>query len=132
MLYHALADLVLVLHLAFIIFVVAGGLLALRWRRAPLVHIPAALWGVFVEVTGKVCPLTPLENTLRRAAGASGYSGGFVEHYLAPAIYPPALSHGVQLWLAAVVVLSNIGTYVFVWHRYRQARRNRPGRLADR
>ncbi len=69
MVYHALADLVLVLHLAFIVFVVAGGLLALRWRWAPLVHLPAALWGVFIEVSGGVCPLTPIENALRRAAG---------------------------------------------------------------
>ncbi len=126
MLYHTLADLVLVLHLVFIIFVVAGGLLAWRWRWVPLVHVPAAVWGVFVEVTGNVCPLTPLENTLRRAAGASGYSGGFVEHYLAPAIYPSTLSHRVQLSLAVAVVLSNVAAYFFVWHRHRQTWKGRP------
>jgi len=124
MLFRALADLILLLHLAFIVFVVAGGLLALRWRWAPLVHIPAAFWGVFVEVTGKVCPLTPLENALRRAAGASGYTGGFIEYYLAPAIYPSTLTHQVQLSLAALVVLSNLAAYSFVWERHRRARRN--------
>jgi hypothetical protein len=124
--YRSLADLVLVLHLAFIVFVVAGGLLALRWRRAPFVHLPAALWGVFVEVSGGACPLTPLENALRRAAGASGYSGGFIEHYLVPTIYPATLSQPVQLLLAGLVVLTNALVYSVVWRRYRSAR----GRLA--
>ncbi len=123
MIYRALADLVLVLHLAFIVFVVAGGLLALRWGWAPLVHLPAALWGVFVEVSGRVCPLTPLENALDRAAGASGYSGGFIEHYLVPAIYPSALSHPVQLVLGGLVVLANALVYAVVWQRHRSARR---------
>ena len=126
MIYRSLADLVLVLHLAFIVFVVAGGLLALRWRRAPFVHLPAALWGVFVEVSGGACPLTPLENALRRAAGASGYSGGFIEHYLVPTIYPATLSQPVQLVLAGLVVLTNALVYAIVWRRYRSAR----GRLA--
>jgi len=124
MLYSALADLVVVLHFAFILLVVAGGFLALRWRWAPFLHIPAALWGVFVEVAGKACPLTPLENALRRAAGGAGYSGGFIEHYLAPVIYPPALSHQVQLLLAGLVVLANLAAYSFVWQRNRRARRD--------
>ncbi len=126
MIYHALADLVLVLHLAFIVFVVAGGLLALRWGWAPLVHLPAALWGVFVEVSGRVCALTPLENALRRAAGASGYSGGFIEHYLIPVVYLSALSQRVQFVLAGLVVLVNALVYSVVWRRHRSAR----GRLA--
>ena len=115
MLYRALADLVLALHLAFIVFVLAGGLLALRWRWAPLAHLPAALWGVLVEVSGGVCPLTPLENALRRAAGASGYSGGFIEHHLVPVIYPASLSHPIQLLLAGLVVLTNAAVYWIVW-----------------
>ncbi len=123
MIHRALADLILVLHLAFIVFVVAGGLLALRSRWVPLVHLPAALWGVFIEASGRVCPLTPLENALRRAAGASGYEGGFVEHYLVPAIYPPALSHPVQLALAGLVLLANALVYSVVWRRHRSARR---------
>ena len=123
MIHRALADLILVLHLAFVVFVVAGGLLALRWRWVPAVHLPAALWGVFIEASGGVCPLTPLENALRRAAGASGYAGGFIEHYLVPAIYPPALSQPVQLALAGLVVLANALVYSFVWRRDRKRRR---------
>ena len=114
---RVLADLVLVLHLAFIVFVLVGGLLALRWRLAPVVHLPAALWGVWVEVSGGLCPLTPLENALRRTAGASGYSGGFVEQYLVPAIYPATLSHSLQLLLAGIVVLANAVVYRVVWRR---------------
>jgi len=123
MIYRVLADLILVLHLAFIVFVVAGGLLALRLGWVPLVHLPAALWGVFIEASGGVCPLTPLENALRRAAGDSGYAGGFIEHYLVPAIYPPALSHQVQLELAGLVVLANVLVYSVVWRQHRSARR---------
>jgi hypothetical protein len=119
MIYDALADLVLVVHLAFIVFVVVGGLLALRWQRAPLLHLPAALWGVFIEVAGGVCPLTPLENALRRAADSAGYGGGFVEHYLVPVVYPPGLSHPAQLALAGLVVGVNALVYWIVWRRRR-------------
>ena len=122
MVYRALADLVLVLHLVFIVFVLAGGLLALRWRWAPFVHVPAALWGVFVEVSRGVCPLTPLESALRRVAGDSGYSGGFVEHYLIPIIYPVALTHPTQILLASLVVLANALVYSAIWRRHRSAR----------
>ena len=124
---RALADLVLVVHLAFIVFVIAGGLVALRWRWVALLHLPVALWGVFIEVSGGVCPLTPLENALRRAAGSSGYSGGFIEHYLIPVVYPSALSHPVQLVLAGLVVLVNALVYLFVWRRYRAARERLAG-----
>ncbi len=122
MIYRALADLVLVLHLAFIVFAVAGGLLALRWPWAPLVHLPAALWGVLVQVSGRLCPLTPLENALRSAAGEAGYAGGFIEHYLVPTIYPVALSPRVGLLLASLVVLANALAYSIVWWRYRSVR----------
>ena len=125
MVYRALGDLVLLLHLAFIVFVIVGGFFALRWRRAPLVHVPAALWGVFIEVSGGVCPLTPLENFLRRAAGSSGYSGGFMEHYLVPVVYPSALSHPVQLVLAGLVVFVNAAVYWIVWRRHRASRPRR-------
>ena len=122
MVYRSLADLVLALHLAFIAFIVAGGLLAFRWRWAPLVHVPAVLWGVYIEASGGVCPLTPLENALRHAAGAAGYSGGFIEHYLIPVIYPVALSHTIRLLLAGLVVLANTLVYAVVWLRHRNAR----------
>ncbi len=127
MVHRVLADLVLLVHLGFIVFVVAGGLLALRWRWAPLVHLPAALWGVFIEVSGGICPLTPLENALRRAAGSSGYPGGFVEHYLVPVVYPESLSYPVQLVLAGLLVLTNAFVYLGVL-RWRRSR----GRMAAR
>ena len=117
MVYRSLADLVLFIHFGFIVFVVLGGLLALRWHWAPLLHLPAALWGVVIELSGWACPLTPLENVLRRASGASGYSSGFIEHYLASIVYPPGLSYAVQLVLAGLVVLINSLVYLFVWRR---------------
>ena len=121
MIYQLLADLVLILHLGFISFVVLGGLLALRWRWGPLVHLPAALWGTIIELTGHVCPLTPLENSLRRAGGEPGYSGSFIEQYLLPVVYPSGLSRSLQLTLAGLVVAVNVIVYAIVW-RQRQRR----------
>jgi hypothetical protein len=120
MLYARLADLVVLLHFGFVLFVVSGGLLTLRWRWVPWVHLPAALWGVAVEVGGWICPLTPLENHLRHLGGAAGYGGGFVERYLLPILYPAGLTHGVQLVLAAVVLIANACVYAWVWHRSRR------------
>ncbi len=113
------ADAVLLLHLGFILFVLLGGLLALRWRRAPLLHLPAAAWGVYVELSGGLCPLTPLENRLRIAAGEAGYAGGFVEHYLLPLIYPAGLTPEIQQLLAAVVIGANALAYGWVYLRRR-------------
>lgn len=127
MAHRALADLTLLLHLAFIGFVVFGGLLALRWRRAPWLHLPAVGWGIFVELTGRVCPLTPLENALRRAAGAEGYAGGFTEHYVVPLIYPAGLGPEVQTLLAALVALANVAVYAIVWRKRSNAARTAPG-----
>lgn len=121
MIYRVLADVVLVAHLGFIFFVVLGGLLAMRWRWTPFVHLPAVAWGVFIELSGGICPLTPLENSLRLAAGDAGFSGGFIQHYLLPIIYPPNLSPPIQSSLAAVVVLANVAVYFSVWRA-----RNRP------
>ncbi len=128
MIYRALADLVLVLHLAFIVFVVAGGLLALRWRWATLLHLPAAFWGVLIEISGRVCPLTPFENALRRAAGSSGYSDGFIEHYLVPVVYPLGLSYPLQLGLAGLVIIVNALLYLFVWRQQRRPHESVNGR----
>lgn len=121
MLSRLTADAVLVLHLAFIVFAMLGGLLALHWRWMPCLHVPAALWGFFVEATGRICPLTPLENTLRQQAGQSGFSGGFVEHYLIPLIYPSGLTRDVQWLLAGVVVAVNLAVYGWVLARRRAA-----------
>jgi hypothetical protein len=116
------ADAVVLLHLAFIVFVVAGALLVLRDRRWAALHLPAALWGAYAELTATICPLTPLENALRQRAGAAGYEGGFVEHYLIPLIYPPGLSPAQQRWIGIFVVALNTGLYAWAWHRTRQRR----------
>ena len=119
MLYRALADLVALIHLAFIVFVVLGGLLALRWRWVPWVHLPAAAWGAAVEFFGWLCPLTPLENLLRHSSGSVAYSDGFIEQYLLPIIYPADLTRGLQYSLGFVVVILNAAVYFFVWHQHR-------------
>jgi len=115
--YAALADLVLTLHLGFVVFAVAGGLLVLRWPRLAWVHLPAAAWGVAIELFGWTCPLTPLENELRRAAGAGAYTGGFVEHYLVPVVYPPGLTRTVQVALGVGLAAGNAGVYALAWRR---------------
>ncbi len=120
-----LADLVLVAHLAFVLFGALGGLLALRWRRMVWVHLPAVAWGAYIELSGGICPLTPLENRLRQAAGAGGYEGGFVEHYLVAILYPEVLSRDTQFLLAALLVFLNIATYTLVWRRFARRRLRR-------
>jgi hypothetical protein len=123
MAYSLLADLVLAVHLGFVLFVVLGGLLALRRPRAAWVHVPAALWGAWIELAGGICPLTPLENELRRRAGEVGYTGGFVEHYLLPVVYPPGLTSRTQVVLGALVIVVNGVVYGLVWRRLRRAPR---------
>jgi hypothetical protein len=120
MIHRVAADAVLLLHLGFILFVLLGGALALRWRWAPLLHLPAVAWGVYIELSGGLCPLTPLENRLRIAAGEAGYTGGFIEHYLVPLIYPAGLTQDVQYVLAAIVVGVNALAYGWVWRRRRR------------
>lgn len=113
------ADLVVLVHIAFVAFVVLGGLLALRWRWIPWLHLPVAAYGAAIELVGWICPLTPLENRLRRAAGEAGYEGGFVEHYLLPVLYPGALTPELQLTLGLLVVAVNLAVYTAVWWRRR-------------
>lgn len=120
MLWRVLADAVVLLHLAFVAFAVLGGLLALRWRRLPWLHLPALAWGATVEFTGWICPLTPLENVLRRAAGDAAYAGGFVEHYLLPILYPAALTRELQWALGGGLLLFNGVVYWFVWRKLRR------------
>jgi hypothetical protein len=119
-----LADLVVVFHAAFVAFAALGGLLCLRWPRAAWAHLPCALWGVVVELTGWVCPLTPLEGYLRRLAGEAGYSGGFVAHYVTPVLYPEGLTRADQWVLGAVLLAFNAAVYGLAWRR----RRGRAGR----
>ncbi len=115
-----LADGVLLLHLSFIAFVVGGGLLVYRWPRLAWLHLPAALWGALIEFFGWICPLTPLENALRRQAGGSGYGGGFIEHYLLPVIYPGALTREIQIGLGLAVVVINAAVYGLLLCRRRR------------
>jgi hypothetical protein len=105
------ADLVLLLHLAFILYATLGGLLVLRWPWSALLHLPAMSWGIWIEFSGGLCPLTFLENDLRRAAGEAGYAGGFVEHYLLPLIYPPGLERGDQFLLGGGLLVLNLLIY---------------------
>jgi hypothetical protein len=120
MLYRLLADAVLLLHLLFVAFVLGGGLLALRWRWMPWLHLPALAWGATVEFTGWICPLTPLENILRAAGGEAGYSGGFVEHYLLPMLYPAALTREAQWLLGGGLLAFNAVVYLLLWLRRRR------------
>ncbi len=123
----ALADLVLVCHLGFILFAVGGALLALRWPRVLWIHAPTALWAVLVELQGWVCPLTPLEDALREAAGERAREGDFVERHLLPVVYPPGLTREVQVALGGAVLVANAGLYGLVWRRHRRGRKQPMG-----
>jgi hypothetical protein len=114
-----LADALVVVHLLFVAFVGLGGLLVLRWPRVAWAHLPAAAWGVGIEVTGAICPLTPLEQELRRRAGGSTYQGDFVSHYLLPVLYPSGLTRAAQLGLAVLVLVGNLVIYAVVLSRHR-------------
>jgi hypothetical protein len=122
LLYQLLADIVLLAHLAFIAFVLGGGLLLLRWPRLAWLHLPAVVWVVFVEVTGWVCPLTPLENYFRAFASWDQYQGDFVAHYLLALIYPAGLTQTIQLMLAGAVIMSNVIIYTVIIRVRRRAR----------
>jgi hypothetical protein len=117
MTYRALADLVLVVHFAFVLFVILGGVLALRWPRVAWIHLPIALYGAAVEFAGFVCPLTPLEVGLRQRGGQAGYAGGFIDHYITAAIYPTGLTRHVQFILGAALVVLNVVVYSVWWRR---------------
>ena len=119
MFFRGAADLVLVVHMAFVLFVVLGGLLALRWPRVAWIHVPVALYGAAIEFVGFICPLTPLEVWLRRRGGEAGYEGGFVEHYITATLYPTGLTREVQLVLGTAVLAINAIVY-FVWWRRRK------------
>lgn len=120
-----LADAVLIVHAGFVLFVITGGWLALRWRSLMWIHPPAALWGAVIEFGGWICPLTPLENQLRMQAGQASYPGDFVQHYVTSALYPAALTRPIQVALGTLVLIINVAAYRIVWHRYRPQRRSR-------
>src|SRR5262249_17499296 len=126
MAYRVFADFLVLVHFAFVIFVVAGGLLVLRWPAAAWAHLPAALWGAWIEFSGGICPLTPLEQSLRQRAGEEAYAGDFVGHYVLPVLYPAGLTRPTQLVLGLLVVGANLGVYLWAIIR----RRTR-GRLTE-
>jgi hypothetical protein len=119
------ADAVLLVHVAFIAFVLAGAALVVRDARWAFVHVPAVVWAAYAELTATICPLTPLENELRRRAGAGGYEGGFVEHYVIPLVYPAGLTPDHQRWLGVAVVGLNLALYAWAWRRLRARREGR-------
>lgn len=124
--YRLLADLVLLLHLAFVGFVLCGGLFVLKWQWIAWVHLPAAFWGAAVEFTGWICPLTPLENWLRAQGGEATYSSDFIVQYLMPVLYPDNLTRDIQLLLGTMVIVLNAAVYWWLWRRQpRGAARNR-------
>ena len=118
--YRLLADLVVILHLAFVAFALFGGLLALKWKRIVWLHVPAALWAAAIEFGGWVCPLTPLEIWLRGQGGELGYRSDFIEHYILPLLYPATLTREVQFVLGVVVLAVNIAGYAWVWRWWRE------------
>lgn len=119
-LFRAAADVVVGVHAAFVVFVLLGALLVVRWPRLVWVHVPAAVWGAFIEFQGWICPLTPLENYLRQRGGSSTYQGEFIEHYVLPLLYPARLTRDRQIWLGSLAVIINVLLY---WHVVRMASR---------
>ena len=111
MLYSALADTVVALHAGFIVFALLGGALLVRWPGVAWLHLPALAWGSWIELSGNFCPLTGLENSLRDRAGAAGYAGVFIDHYITPIIYPDGLTHSTQIMYAAVLIGLNLCFY---------------------
>jgi hypothetical protein len=122
MLYRVFADLVVVVHLAFVLFAVLGGLLVLRWKRCAWLHVPAVVWAALIEFAGWVCPLTPLEIWLREKGGAIAYRSGFVEHYILPLLYPAVLTRRLQIVLGLFVLGVNLGIYGWILHRMAKTR----------
>jgi len=124
MLTRVAADFVVIIHFGFIVFVVLGGLLVFRWPKLMWLHLPAVAWGVVIEFAGFICPLTPLENRLRIAAGESGYSGGFIDQYLIPVVYPDGLNRPTQIALGILVVSINLVLYGVVVAKRKRNKEN--------
>ena len=119
MMYRLLADAVVLFHFTFVLFVILGGFLLRRWPRLVYLHVPIAIWGVLIEFAGWICPLTPLENHLRRLGGEAGYEGGFIDHYIIPVLYPGGLTRTLQYVLGVLALLINILAYLLYFRRRR-------------
>lgn len=118
--YNLLADLTVLAHFLFIVFVICGGLLVIRWPKTAFIHLPAAAWGAIVEFFGWICPLTPLENHFRNLAGYNQYSGDFILRYLIPVIYPENLTTTIQTFLGILVIIINVFVYIIAIRKHRQ------------
>lgn len=117
MIYRIAADLVVLVHFAFVLFVALGGFLVIRWKRLAWVHLPIAIYGTVIEFVGFICPLTPLENRLRQRGGESGYAGSFVEEYVMSFLYPEGLTRQVTIAIGILVIVLNVVAYTIVMHR---------------
>jgi hypothetical protein len=115
-----LADFLVLLHLLFVVFVVAGGFLLLRWPKIAWLQVPAAVWGAYIEFSSGICPLTPLENHLRALGGEAGYSVSFVERYLMPILYPANLTVPIQIVLGGLVVVANLAAYALAYRAWKR------------
>ncbi|MFP3874390.1 MAG: DUF2784 domain-containing protein [Thiohalophilus sp.] len=120
MLYLLLAELTVLAHFLFVVFVTVGGLAVLRWPKLAWLHLPALLWGIYIQFSGGYCPLTPLEKTFRQLAGMNTYEGGFINHYLIPIIYPPGLTYEMQIMIGIVLIVFNVLIYSLVVYRQRR------------
>ena len=120
MLYRIAADLMVTIHIAFIAFVMLGGLLVLKWRWVSLMHLPAAIWGALIEYRNWLCPLTVWEQEFRRLGLQEGYAGGFVERYVLPLLYPAEYTRELQIILGSLVLAVNLAVYAWVIHRRMQ------------
>ena len=127
-----LAALVVVLHLTFVVFATLGGVLVLRWPAIAWVHVPCAAWAAFIEFSGRICPLTPLENVLRRRAGLGDYSGDFVANYIFPVLYPEGLTRNAQIAIGCFVVALNVVAYGWLIRRRRRPRSTHRGSIPAR
>lgn len=127
MICRLLADALVLLHFGFILFVLLGGLLVLRWRRLMWFHLPCFIWGVLIEWVGWICPLTPWEQWLRSRGGEAVYEGGFINHYIMPLVYPPGLTREMQWFFGAGVLILNVAIYVIVFRRWKKKGSRRPG-----
>jgi hypothetical protein len=121
MFYKILADLVVVLHFAFVLFVIFGGFLVLWSKRVAWLHIPAVIWAILIEFIGWTCPLTILEKILRQKSGALAYRSGFIEHYILPVLYPTILTRRLQVILGFLVFAINVGIYYWVLRHHRSS-----------
>ena len=124
--YRALADLVVLFHFAVVVFVIAGGLLVLRWRWVAWVHLPVIAWVIFAELFQRICPLTFLENWLRNQGGGEAYRGDFVAHYIMPVLYPEGLTSTIQVMLGTFIFVINVTLYLLAFGKWRKAEHVEP------